>query len=159
MRRRAGFGLALLVGAAAFLPARLLASEKSRKEVTARGRVVCLARNDVPLGSGVDCDPQASGFDRFGLSTAEGTVYSFMRSDPRAEMFTDPRIRARELEVTGWLTEGGRLEITRILSLVDGKLHDLYYFCSVCDIKSNSPGPCWCCRADFELKEEPHPNH
>jgi len=130
--------------------------ENPRKEVTARGRVVCLDAGESPLGIGRDCDPAASGFDHFGLTTYQGKVHSFLARDARAEMFTDPRVRARELEVTGWLTAEGRLEITKIFSVVEGKLHDLYYFCSVCNIKSHTPGPCWCCRADFELKEDPH---
>lgn len=113
-------------------------------EVTVRGRVVCLE------GAEAACR-------RFGLSTVAGDVYSFMTEDARAEIFTDARVRERELEVKGWARAGDRtLEITKVFSVKDGKLYDLYYFCSVCNITSHTPGPCWCCRADFELKEEPH---
>lgn len=127
------------------------------REVTVRGRVVCLDASGTPFAQGAACDPSAGGFTRFGLDSGE-SITAFSPEDTRSEIFTDPRVRERELEVRGWFRGDGRFEITKVFSLRNGRLHDLYYFCSVCNITSHRPGPCWCCRADFELKEEPARN-
>jgi hypothetical protein len=123
--------------------------------VSFRGRAVCLDAEGKPFAPGELCDAGAARFHRFGLLTAEGKVVSFSPRDNRAEMFTDHRVRDRELEVHGWPAADGHLAITRILSWRDGQLFDMYYFCDVCNIKSNTPGPCWCCRQDFDFREAP----
>ncbi len=39
----------------------------------------------------------------------------------------------------------------------DGKLHDVHYYCEVCNITAYAPGLCPCCRREMELKETPVP--
>lgn len=126
------------------------------REVTVRGRVLCLDAAGAHLSGA--CDPASSAVHHFGLETRDGKVYAFLREDTRAQIFTDPRVFRRELEVKGWARPGDEstLEITKVFSVIDGRLHDVYYFCAVCNITSHTPGLCWCCREEFELKEEPH---
>jgi hypothetical protein len=64
-------------------------------------------------------------------------------------------VRARELELHGWRRPGGAFELLSIYSIVGGVPHHLHYRCDVCDIDATAPGPCWCCGAPFELREEP----
>lgn len=140
---------ALAVGIA--LTASLSAEDEqkdNKQEITVRGKVVCLDGSGQPLSSCEDVPQQ------FGLLSAEGQLYPFLPQDQRAQIFTDPQVRERELQISGLLREGG-LEIVHLHSLRDGKLYDMYYRCEVCDITAYAPGPCWCCRREFEFRETP----
>ena len=149
MRARGSVFVALLEIFAASVSA-----ETARRELTLQGTVVCLDAAGAPIADGCDAVEEP----RFALRTADGRLVAFLPEDVRVRMFTDPRVRARELRVKGWALPGDetRLEITKVFSVRDGELFDLYYFCPVCNITSHTPGPCWCCRAEFELREEPH---
>jgi hypothetical protein len=46
------------------------------------------------------------------------------------------------------------LPILAVYSMVGGIPHHLHYRCEVCNITATAPGPCWCCGAPFELREE-----
>ena len=118
--------------------------------VAVRGRAVCLDEGGRPA-------PQACAGEgpRWGFASAEGRLYLFLPTDPLTAMFTDPRVRERELQITARPHPPNRVEIIKIQSVRGGKLHDLYYFCDVCEITAYAPGPCPCCYADFEFKETP----
>jgi hypothetical protein len=47
------------------------------------------------------------------------------------------------------------LDVTRMRSIRNGQVHDLYYYCSICSIKTVAPGPCMCCQGPVELVEKP----
>lgn len=115
-----------------------------------RGRIVCLD----DMGQRRACVSDAR---RFGLEGEGGEVHPFLGSDPLARMFRDPRVRQRELLVRGRLGPEGILELIKVYSIKDGTLHDLFYFCEVCNITAYEPGPCPCCRKDMELRETPVP--
>ena len=40
-------------------------------------------------------------------------------------------------------------------SVRNGVVHELYYYCTICDIESVSPAPCACCQGPVELIEKP----
>ena len=124
---------------------RAAAGDDNAPLVILRGRVECL--------DGA-CDTASP---RFGLTAADRTRYTFLESDELAAIFLDPRVRARELQITGRLHGKDRLEIIKVKSIVGGRLHDLYYFCEVCNITAYVPGPCPCCRKELELRETPLP--
>ncbi|HYP26064.1 MAG TPA: hypothetical protein VE262_05035 [Blastocatellia bacterium] len=98
------------------------------------------------------CEDPSQGF---GLIGADGAFYNFLQEDTSAAIFTDPRVRARELLITARPRAGNRLEIIQVQSIHDGKLFDIFYFCEVCNITAYAPGPCTCCRQDFEFRETP----
>ncbi len=123
-----------------------------RKEITVRGKIVCLDERGEVHRSQQDCNQLQLGF---GLGTDEGRFYKFLPADPRSEIFSDSRIRTQELEISGWLVGGNRLQIVEIHSVRDEQLNEVYYRCDVCNIKSYAPGPCWCCGQKFQLVEEP----
>jgi rubrerythrin len=68
-------------------------------------------------------------------------------------MFTDSRVRQRDLQVTARLRVGDHLEIIKVQSIKDGKLYDIIYFCEVCNIRAYAPGLCPCCRNELEFRE------
>ena len=125
------------------------------KEITVRGRTVCLDSSGKPAPEPSpdedSCDP-ANGF---AFQAHDETLYRFSSTDQRVEMLTDPRVRAQELEIQGWLGEEKELEIIKLFTVHDGKLYDIYYRCDVCNITAHTPGLCWCCYEDFELRETP----
>jgi hypothetical protein len=122
--------------------------------VSHRGRAVCLDDATLaPLDDEQRCNEP--GGARFALATAVGDRVHFLADDPQAEIFRDPEVRARELVVEGWPRPGGQLELLHVYSLRDGRLYHLHYRCDLCNITAKAPGPCWCCRQPFELREVP----
>ncbi|MGH9900178.1 MAG: hypothetical protein ACRD4L_15140, partial [Pyrinomonadaceae bacterium] len=133
-----------------------------------RGRVVCLnetgrsssiARNTTASNTTVSDTflPCSNPPSRFGLVDNDTKLYTFSPSDAGTAMFTDSRVRARELQVTARLGENNQLEVIRVQSLQTGKLYDIYYFCEICNIKAYAPGICPCCGKELELEETPVP--
>ena len=110
-----------------------------------RGRVKCL---------GPTCDTASGGFE---LTASTGQHYTFLEGDELALIFKDPRVRSRELQISAKLHSKDRLEIIKVKSVVSGRLHDLYYFCEVCNITAYAPGPCPCCRNELQFFEKPLP--
>ena len=124
---------------------------KPAKAIVLRGCVVCLDDAGRPSKT---CD---EGAHRFGFQASDTTLYSFLPTDSLAEMFEDPLVRERTLQITANPIGDTRLELIKVLSVRDGKLYDIFYFCDVCNITAYAPGPCACCRKEMELKETPAP--
>lgn len=120
-------------------------------ELRLRGRIVCVGASGLQLSTN-DCDQPDN---LLALKTSEGMLYPILHNDSRAKMLRDPRVRARELEVTAWLRPGSKLETVKIYSVREGILHEIHYRCDVCNITVQEPGPCWCCQQEFELRETP----
>ncbi|HLG15767.1 MAG TPA: hypothetical protein VJH03_14870 [Blastocatellia bacterium] len=129
--------------------------------VILRGRVSCVtgettqetrAQQTGALLAVNDCSTAGT---RYELSMSSGVVYSCSPADAMTAMFSDPRIRERELQVTARANASNELEIIKIRAVRDGKLYDVFYFCDVCNITAYAPGPCACCRREYELKEVP----
>ena len=138
---------------ALMIPGVTIASEDGassiKRDVTLRGRIVCLTSSDPSDSEEVKCGAEGL----FSLSTLEGKIYPFLPKDAKTAMFQDPRVRQRLLQIKGRLTSTKALEIIKIQSINGGRLHDLYYRCEVCHITAFDPGPCWCCQDDFEFRE------
>jgi hypothetical protein len=134
-----------LLAGLSILFAPILQAQAPLTQVT--GRVVCLKPS-------LDPDSPEGECALYGLRTEERT-YSFLAKDPRTEIFSDPRVRERTLRVTGRTKEGDQIEITAVQSIRDGRPHDLYYRCEVCNITAYAGGPCACCQAELEFRETP----
>ena len=151
-----GFLVPLLLALLHLMPSSSLAGAPQTHDAdnpgltVVRGRVVCLdsrGRGDV-----VGCTERAG---NFGLVSADGKRYKFLATDSSTAMFTDPRVRQRELQIAAKLLPGDKLEIVTVQSIRGGKLYDIYYFCELCNIRAYAPGPCPCCRAELEFRETP----
>jgi hypothetical protein len=128
--------------------------EPAGEVVALRGRVVCLdALAATPADPAID--PCSQPGARFELRTSGGEAVRFLSGDARAEIFTDPQVRERDLEVHGWKRPDDTFEVLSVYSIVGGVLRHLHYRCDVCNITASAPGPCWCCGKPFELREEP----
>jgi hypothetical protein len=141
-------GLTLSAGSASAQTASRVAAEGAVVEL--RGRVVC-------LGDGAVLRPCAAASDRFALETPEGGRYVFRPGDPLTAMFADERVRQRELVVRAQRAPADELETIKVYSVRDGRLHDLDYFCEVCNVVAYAPGLCPCCRRPMVLRETPLP--
>ena len=47
------------------------------------------------------------------------------------------------------------LQVVLVQTVKGGKVYDVDYWCEVCQISGNRPGPCVCCGDDVELRERP----
>ena len=122
--------------------------------VAVRGRIVCLDEAGHRLNGDGDCSDSPSAF---GLVGSDGKFYTFLPEDAETAVFTDRRVRQRELQITARLHPQDRLEIIKVQSIKEGKLYDICYFCEVCNITAYAPGLCSCCREDMEFRETPAP--
>jgi hypothetical protein len=113
-----------------------------------RGRAVCVDET----GGRTECAAEGN---RFALETAEGDLRWFAAGDPLAPVFDDPRVRAQEVVVKVRPLSDGTADLIKVYSAKHGKLHDVRYFCEVCNVTSFVPGLCPCCRAEMELVETP----
>jgi len=113
--------------------------------ITVRGHAVC-----EQLQAGRAAPEQQCVFE-----TADGKRYPLIRVVTSRALFEDERLRALDLEVTGQLDAAGRLEVIQTRSIRNGILHDVYYWCETCHIRSVYGGDCWCCFQPFEFKEVP----
>jgi hypothetical protein len=117
-----------------------------------RGRAVCLNSAGREVQTPFGCTETGSRFD---FASQDGKLYKFLPTDTMTTVFTDSRVRQRQLQLTARLHSGDQLEIIKVQSIKDGKLYDIYYFCDVCTITSFTPGLCPCCRNEMEFREKP----
>jgi len=126
-------------------------AEAARVEV--EGKVVCLPEaiqtrygTELPTGH----------THIYGLQAGDGSYYTLLRTKYSEALFADQRVRQKQLLLAGRVFPKSHiLEVTRIRSVREGVVYDLFYYCSVCHIESISPGPCECCQGPVELTEKP----
>lgn len=75
---------------------------------------------------------------------------------PTLAVLQDKRLHGRQLEVIGEPLGQGRFRVGPIhlksmWVLQDGKRLLITYWCSVCSIRTYSPGKCQCCQEETEL--------
>jgi hypothetical protein len=126
-------------------------------ESAAEGRIVALRGRIVCLGEAATAVPCVASSPRFALQTPDGERHPFKTGDPLSAMFVDERLRERELSVRARKAPAGELETIKVHSVRNGRLHDLDYFCEVCNVVAYAPGLCPCCRRAMVLRETPLP--
>ena len=127
------------------------------KQVELRGQVVCLAEEMHRL---YQSELPTRHEHSWGFKTADGNLYTLLRGKYSEAIFLDERVRRKELTVKARLFPGTQiLEVTRLRSVKNGVVQDLYYYCNVCAIKAVSPEPCACCQGPVELVEKPLGEH
>lgn len=151
-RRKFIRGSVLTLGAAA-MPVRAAAQDEARN-ASIRGRVVCLTEE---LDKSWQVMPDCSNRHHvWSIKTSEGKIHPLLPTDSAAAVWMDERFRTRDLQVTARAFPGSDfIEVVNLQSWVDGKLHDLYYFCDVCMITTFKPGPCECCQDPVVFRETP----
>lgn len=113
---------------------------------------MCLDESGNRTGALFGCDKLTS---RFGLVDKDAKLHTFDPAQAPTAIFTDDRVRARDLQITARLNSKRQLELIKVQSVREAKLYDIYYFCEICNIRAYAPGPCPCCRNELEFRETP----
>jgi hypothetical protein len=123
-------------------------------EVSLRGKIVCLTEElDKRFNVLPDCDKQ---HHVYSLKTSDGKIHPLLPTESAAAVWMDERFRQRELQITARSFPGtNHIEVIKIQSWVNAKLHDLYYYCDICAITAFKPGACECCQEPVEFRETP----
>jgi|SRR5437667_11673421 len=123
------------------------------REVELRGKVVCLPEE---MHKVYQTDLPTNHEHIYGFKTTNGVYYTLLRTKLSEALFADQRLREKELLLTGnVLPKSQILDVTKMRSIRNGVVNDLYYYCDICAIRTVAPGPCVCCQAPVELVEEP----
>ena len=89
------------------------------------------------------------------LVAEDGKVYPLVKDDASRMFFKDKTLLNRPMRLTGRVVgDTSLLQIVTVQSVIKGKLHDVYYWCDICSIRTYEPGNCPCCGDPVVLKEE-----
>ena len=123
------------------------------KDVELHGKVVCLAEE---MHTHHNVELFGNHAHLYGIKTEKGEYYTLLRTSLAEALFVDERLPEKDLVIKGRVFPKTQLlEVTRFLSVRDGVLHDLYYYCDTCYIRTVAPGNCDCCQAPVVLIERP----
>ena len=79
-----------------------------------------------------------------------------LRTNLSEALFIDKRLQEKELIIKGrTFPKTQILEAISLQSVHNGIVHELYYYCETCAIRTVAPGDCVCCQAPVELVEKP----
>jgi len=118
-----------------------------------KGKVAPLA--DIVEKHGSKLDPDAAPH-WLALATDDGKLYPLVEDDGARMFFKDARLLKRPMRLTGRFIPGSQLlQVVEVHSYHDGKLHEVFYWCNVCNIKRFEKKACDCCGGPMELREEP----
>ena len=121
--------------------------------VELRGRVVCLAEE---MQRHHQAPVPAKHEHLYGFKTADGKLYTLLRTRDSEALFIDARLSDRELLLKGRVFPNSQLFEPQVLREVrDGKVLDLFYWCDICSIQMPAPLPCDCCQGPVRLIERP----
>jgi hypothetical protein len=139
---------------AAASPLPSLQATPSPRNVSVRGRIICLTEELARLYEVVqDCDDRGH---LYAIRTAPGDTYPLLPVDSAAAVWMDERYRQLELNIVARIfPQGPHLEVIKYQCFKDGRLYDLDYFCDVCMISTHKPGPCECCQDPVVFRERP----
>ena len=123
------------------------------REVQLQGKVVCLPEE---IHRVYQTDLPTHHEHIYGFKTTNGVYYTLLRTKLSEALFADERLREKELLLTGNVLPKSQIfSVTKMRSVRNGVVNDLYYYCDICAVRTIAPGPCVCCQAPVELVEEP----
>lgn len=144
----------LLAGALGALPLAFAAGDGGKAPAlkVLEGRVLPVA--EVLEKGGGRLDPDAAPY-WLALVTEKGGVHPIFKDAGGRMFFRDPQLLRRPMRITGRFLPGGFLQCINVHSLKNGKAHEIYYWCEVCQIKTFQKGVCECCGDPLEFREVP----
>jgi hypothetical protein len=151
--KRSGIALAILIAAlpALFAIAQDASPGKDLQYFT--GKVVPLAELLVKRDAKLDADAEPYWM---ALQTDDGKILPLVKDAGSRMFFKDAKLLKRPMRLTAKLIPGSQLlQVINVHSIVNGKLHDVYYWCDICTIKGYEAGKCDCCGAPMEFREVP----
>ncbi len=113
------------------------------------GKVVSLA--DVLAKQGVKIDPDHVVLV---LQADDGKLYPLVKDEGSRMFFKDTKLLNRPMRLTARLIPNSQfLQVINVHSIVNAKLHDVYYWCDICTIKRFEAGICDCCGDKMDFRE------
>ncbi|RKU30884.1 hypothetical protein C6497_04200 [Candidatus Poribacteria bacterium] len=92
----------------------------------------------------------------YGIKSEDGKYYTLLRTSLSEALFIDKRLHEKVLVVKGRVfPKSNLLEVMSFMSIKDGVLYEIYYYCDTCYIRTVAPGNCDCCQAPVVLIEKP----
>jgi hypothetical protein len=154
IERRLGLVLALgvaLLPLAGPLPGGGKSTDKNQYFI---GKVVPLADLLAKAGTKIDADTAPL---TLVLQADDGKIYPLIKDDGSRMFFKDAKLLNRPMRLNARLVPNSQfLQVINVHSIVNGKLHDVYYWCDVCVIKRFEAGICDCCGDMMVFREEPY---
>lgn len=148
-RARVGILLALFIGVMPIL----VRGGEAFKTQDFKGKVVPLAAVLEKLKTKLDPDAVPHWLV---LVADDGKIYPLVKDAGARMFFKDPTLLDRPMRLTGRVIPGSTLlQVVNVHSYRNGQLHEVYYWCDICTIRSYEGGPCGCCGAPLELREVP----
>jgi hypothetical protein len=152
-RRRFGLIFALLMPCVPALAGPAAEQQPAFKTQYFNGKVVPLSAVLEKQGAKLDADAAAHWMALVG---DDGKIYPLIKDDGSRMFFKDKTLLNRPMRLTArLLPESNLLQVVSVHSYVKGKLHEMYYWCDTCSIRSYELGDCGCCGAIMVLREEP----
>ena len=91
-----------------------------------------------------------------GFKTKDGKLYTLIHTRTSAALFTDNRLKKKELILTGHILPDSQIfQVTFLRSRKNREIHLLYYYCDICAIVALTPEICQCCQEPVRLVEKP----
>ncbi|MFL5244817.1 MAG: hypothetical protein ACJ8FY_22175 [Gemmataceae bacterium] len=150
-------GLVALPTAVAFCLSTMPTCAHAGPEKTAneyfRGKVVPLEKIIEKEGTHLDADAVPYWL---ALVTEEGKTYPLIKDDGSRMFFLDKALLDRPVRLTGRLVKNSNLlQVVNVHSYEKGVLHEVYYWCDVCNIRRSEKKICECCGGPMELRLAP----
>ena len=118
-----------------------------------KGKVVPLADLLAKQGAKLDADAAPAWL---ALVTDDNKIYPLVKDAGSRMFFKDAKLLNRPMRITGKLIPGSQLlQVINVHSIVQGKLHDVYYWCDICTIRGYEAGICDCCGDPMVFRETP----
>ncbi|HYV37251.1 MAG TPA: hypothetical protein VE988_16205 [Gemmataceae bacterium] len=117
------------------------------------GKVSPLAPLLEKQGAKVDADAAENAL---ALVAEDGKIYNLVKDNGSRMFYMDSGLLNRPMRLTARVIPGSQmLQVLNVHSYVKGQLHEVYYWCDICTIRTNEPGDCPCCSAKFVFREVP----
>jgi hypothetical protein len=118
-----------------------------------RGKVVPLAEVVAKSGGQLDADAAPHWL---ALACDDGKIYPLVKDSGARLFFNDRELLHRPMRLTGRLLPNSQLlQAMAAHSEVEGRLHEIYYWCEICSIRRGEKNDCECCGAAMVRREEP----
>jgi hypothetical protein len=118
-----------------------------------RGRIVCLAEE---MHAVYETHLPTNHEHIYGFKAMDGQIFTVLRTKLSEAIFVDDRVRNRELILSVRVLPLSRvIDVVTIKSVKEEVVHDLFYYCFICSIRTVDPAICLCCQEPVEFMEEP----
>lgn len=133
--------------------AKLVEKELKPENVKLNGKIVCLSEE---MNQHYKLELIGNHEHLYGIKSEDGKYYTLLLTPLSEALFVDKRLHKKDLVVKGRVFPMSQLlEVMSFMSIKDGTLYEIYYYCDTCYIRTVAPGNCDCCQASVVLIEKP----